>query len=133
MLRRIYALFASILLIAGCSAQNLKPQGSWQLQRVEFPQQPPMFVQGSYSINFAEDKASGMLACNRWHSEFTFAMDYLKFIQPGTTRKACRTSLQGDLAAQYLHALELGGQWQNTAEKATFINRDGTLWYFIRH
>lgn len=130
---RIYALCFSTLLIAGCSAQNLKPQGSWQLQRVVFVQQTAMPVQGSFSIHFADNQASGMVTCNRWHSTISTLGNTIKFIQPGTTRKACKTALQEELAITYLHALERGGQWVTNADEASFTNPDGTVWYFIRH
>lgn len=133
MLIRIYILSISTLLITGCATQVLKPEGHWQLQQVQFAQQPPAAVQGNYSIVFNDDGASGMLACNRWHGQIEFSGDNLKLLQPTTTRKACKTSLQADLATEYLHALQRGGKWQNNTEHASFINKDGTRWDFIRH
>lgn len=145
LLRFLAAIMLSASLpLAGCSAmdkgksdklENL--QGEWVLTRIRAESNTRLGKEKgiSYTVAFgAGGKASGTIACNRWHGGYELVNEQIRFTAPGMTRKRCfiKDPVLQNLERSFLNRLEGLVNYRLTELELAINVSDGEIWYFSR-
>lgn len=140
--------FFSLMLIAalftqsGCTTTEAKTTpvkksifGAWMLSAVDHGNLSVKDTTGkiTFTLKLSQDgTASGVVACNRWHSKYQLSGNNLKLAPAATTRKMCIISdpVVKKLERQYLAALQESVSYVRQGQKLILTLKSGETWIF---
>jgi putative lipoprotein len=109
---------------AGGSVDALR-KGSWAL--VELNGRPAGTGAGgeAATLQIAADRASGFAGCNRFSSTYETSGAALRFTAPVSTRMACATGMELEMA--YLNAIAATRSYRTTGSALELLGDRGTV------
>ncbi|CBL45469.1 Hypothetical protein HDN1F_18860 [gamma proteobacterium HdN1] len=147
---RAIALSGAILLAGGCtmlSASTPMPLGNWQLVEAIAAQNQTTIQTTKaastqltdraphFTLNLAEKgRASGTVACNRWHGHTMIKNNRLLLQGAASTRARCIIADEAlqQIERSWLTRLQSGSEIQTTQKQLRLRFDDGTTWVFER-